>query len=407
MDLRTLNAQRWFAGKGRDVAGVSRTVEVGGLGVLHVQYLDDAGPERYLVPDEGLRWARLLRTLRAGPVTSPTGRLELRPGPALDSLLDAIGNDERPASLDQSNTLVVVGERLLVKAYRNLKSGPHPEAEMCAALAPIEAPVPRFGGSIVLNDDLGEETTIALLQEFVPDAASGWEAMIAPVAAHLRGEAAVALPSFARSGAAAGALHRALAERLGAERVATAGATWHREAVRVLDAAHDLEPSLDATVMREIAERLAPLARVHDPLVQRIHGDLNLAQFLFTPAQVLVIDFEGNPTIPLARRRARDSPLRDMATLLRSVDHVGSAAARRADGVDPAMWIARAGADVLESYERETGTATDRVLLHALEIVAECRELVYAYRVVPEWVYVARAGLARLLSGAPGNWTIS
>jgi maltokinase len=137
--------------------------------------------------------------------------------------------------------------------------------------------------------------------------------------------------------------------------------------------------------------------RVDDPLVQRIHGDLNLAQCLFTPSGVLIVDFEGNPTMPLERRRTRDAPLRDVATLLRSIDHVGSAAARRAGGADPAPWIDRTRAATLAAYEREHGAAVDRSLLHALEIVAECRELVYAHRVVPEWAYVAQAGLARLL----------
>ena len=85
--------------------------------------------------------------------------------------------------------------------------------------------------------------------------------------------------------------------------------------------------------------------------------------------------------------------MRDVATLLRSIDHVGSAAARRADGADPSAWIERTRRSALDGYEREAGAPADPALLHALEIVAECRELVYTHRVVPEWAYVARAGL--------------
>ena len=399
MDLRTLYAQRWFAGKGRAVDGVSRIVDVGGLGVVEVRYADDhGGCERYLIDDDALRWADLLHALCAGPVTGASGRLELRPGPGLEPLLDPVGGGERLASLDQSNTLVVVGERLLVKAYRNLRSGVHPEVEILAALAGTRAPVPGFGGSVVLTECDGRETTVALLQRYVPDAASGWEAMIAPVAAQLRGEHELPAPAFADAGAASAVLHRVLAERLGAECAPGAGASWHREAVLVLKAARELEPSLDTLDTAEISERLAPLASADDALVQRIHGDLNLAQFLFAPSGVLIIDFEGNPTTPLERRRVRDTPLRDVATLLRSIDHVGSAAARRTDGVDPGAWIECTRAIALQAYELQAGARADRALLHALEIVAECRELVYAHRVVPEWAYVARAGLARLLN---------
>ncbi|HEY3772794.1 MAG TPA: hypothetical protein VGL69_07380 [Solirubrobacteraceae bacterium] len=377
--------------------GMSQIVDVGGLGVVEVRYADDGGCERYLI-DDGLRWPDLLHALCAGPLTAASGRLELRAGPHLDALLDPPGGSERLASLDQSNTLVVVGERLLVKAYRNLRSGVHPEVEMLAALAGTAAPVPGFGGSLVLTGDGGRETTVALLQQYVPDAASGWEAMIAPAEAQLRGEPDVTAPAFADAGVAGAVMHRVLAERLGAGRAPGAGADWHREAVLALQAARELEPSLDPLATAEIDERLAPLASVQDAFAQRIHGDLNLAQCLFAPSRVLIIDFEGNPTIPLERRRVRDTPLRDVATLLRSVDHVGSAAARRTDGVDPGAWIERTRATTLEAYEREAGAPVDRALLHALEIVAECRELVYAHRVVPEWAYVARAGLTRLLN---------
>src|SRR5579875_3787741 len=346
MDLRTLHAQRWFAGKGRAVDDLSQTVDIGGLGVVDVRYADSAEPERYLVHDDGLRWGALLGALGTGPLTNATGRLELVRGPALDSLRAPAGAEERLASLDQSNTLVVVGDRLLLK-------------------------------------------------EYIAGAASGWEAMISPVAAQLRGERDVALPPLADAGTAAAVLHRVLAERLGTERVGVAG--WHAEAIHTLAEACALERSLDGAAAAELGARLQPLAQVSDRLRQRIHGDLNVAQCLFAGREVTIVDFEGNPTIPLERRRLPDTPLRDVATLLCSIDHVGSAAARRAEGTDPTAWIEATSAAVLQAYEQEIGTPADPALLHALQVVAECRELVYAHRVVPEWAYVARAALARLL----------
>ncbi len=400
MDLRTLHAQRWFAGKGRIVDELAQTVDIGPLAVLDVRYADAGRPERYLVEVDELRWGDLLGALRAAPLTGATARLELEPGPALESLLAPVGAGERHASLDQSNTLVVVGARLLLKVYRNLHSGVHPERETLAALAGSDAPVPRFGGSLVLTEAGGAQTTVALLQEYIAGAASGWEAMTAPVTAYLNGKGDDGVLPFADAGAASAVLHRVLAERLGTERAPAAGEGWRREGVEALGAARDLERSLDESMAREIDARLAPLARVRDPLLQRIHGDLNLAQCLFAPAQVLIVDFEGNPTIPLDRRRIRDTPLRDLATLLRSIDHVGSAAARRTDGIDPTAWIERTRAATLQAYEREVGERADRALLHALELVAECRELIYAHRVVPEWAYVARNGLARLLNAS-------
>jgi predicted trehalose synthase len=129
----------------------------------------------------------------------------------------------------------------------------------------------------------------------------------------------------------------------------------------------------------------------------RIHGDLHIGQLLRrTGADPLVIDFEGDPTRPLADRRRPDTPLRDLASLLRSVDHCGSAASRRAGGAAPEEWIAGARAAVLSGY----GGPVDARLLAALEVAKECAEFVYAQRVLPEWLYAPRQGLRRLLEAA-------
>src|SRR3954470_22383511 len=104
---------RWFAGKGRAIAAVEPVGGAAGLGLVDVRYAD-GGTERYLDIADGLDWAALLRS--RFPVAGDGGRLELRPGPALAELLPAAGAGAREPSTDQSNTLVVLGERLLVKA---------------------------------------------------------------------------------------------------------------------------------------------------------------------------------------------------------------------------------------------------------------------------------------------------
>jgi maltokinase len=113
-----------------------------------------------------------------------------------------------------------------------------------------------------------------------------------------------------------------------------------------------------------------------------------------------VIDFEGDPLRPLAERRRPDTPLRDLAGLLRSADHVGSAASRRACEADPSAWIAAAADAVHTGYAETAPVPVDRALLAALELAKECAELVYALRVLPEWLYAPRLGLRRLLTAA-------
>jgi maltokinase len=370
MTVKDFQNERWFAGKGRPVVRTVAAGSVGGLELVDVEYADGP-PERYLVVPPDLAWARLLRALPA--------RLELLGRAPLE------GDGERVPSVDQSNTLVVVGERLLIKAYRNLRAGLHPEVEVLRALEGTGAPVPRYFGELRLDGT----TTVALLQQYVAGAVSGWEEPIEAVAAHLRGAAAAPIEMYALAGAAAAALHRALRDALDTVVDPRAPARRHAAALALLE-------MVDGAQRDDVKRALAPLATPTGEPLQRIHGDLHVAQLLFAGDQVLVIDFEGDPTAPLEARRAPDTPLRDLATLLRSIDHVGTAAARRAGGADPSAWIAAARAAALAAYG-----PVDPIVLHALEVAAELRELNYARRVLPEWAYVAHAGLARLLEEQP------
>ena len=127
-----------------------------------------------------------------------------------------------------------------------------------------------------------------------------------------------------------------------------------------------------------------------------------MAQLLRVPgSRPLVIDFEGDPARPLATRRAPHTPWWDLACLLRSIDHVGSAASRRADGADPEGWIGASSRAARQAYEARAGARADPGVLHGLEVAKECFELRYAQRVLPEWAYAPRLGLERLRRRGP------
>jgi maltokinase len=379
---------RWFAGKGRHVSDVAIAAAAGPLSVADVRYAD-GGAERYLlVDDEPSVWAPVL--------AAPPAPLRLIPGPFPLPDAAALDGDAFVPSTDQTNTLAVLGGTLLVKAYRRLESGVHPEVEVLRALAGTGAPVPGFAGALELGD-----TVIALLQEFVPGAEAGWETPIEAAAAHLRAGAGPApaadLEAFAAAGRAAAELHAALAATLpGAVATGADVAAWRAEAEAALDVAAGLDPEA-AAMADAVRAELAVLDRVAPPPLSRIHGDLHYAQFLRAPGRLAIVDFEGDPTRPLAARRALDTPLRDLAALLRSIDHIGRAASRRADWAAPDAWIAAVRAAALDAYEAAAPVEVDLRLLRALEVAKECTELVYAARVLPEWAYAPRLGLRHLL----------
>jgi maltokinase len=149
-----------------------------------------------------------------------------------------------------------------------------------------------------------------------------------------------------------------------------------------------------------VRAELAAFAELEPPPLTRTHGDLHYAQLLRAPGRLAIVDFEGDPTQPLAGRRAPDTPLRDLACLTRSIDHIGSAASRRCEWAPPEAWIAAATRAALDGYAERAPVEVDAGLLRALEVAKECTEHLYAQRVLPEWAYAPRLGLRRLLEDA-------
>ena len=147
----------------------------------------------------------------------------------------------------------------------------------------------------------------------------------------------------------------------------------------------------------------------------RIHADLHLGQVLISDDGYRVIDFEGEPLRPIDDRRRPDSPLRDVASMLRSLDHVARSARRRAErraggpiarpGLDVDAWIERARDRFLGAYAdglRRAGApiVVDLDLLDAFEVAKEAYEFVYAATVLPSWLWAPREGMRWLLDGA-------
>ena len=229
------------------------------------------------------------------------------------------------------------------------------------------------------------------------------------------------------------------------KRVDAATATrWGEEAVRQIEAALDLleqrlaAPDVASTwqkaerdVAADLVKRRAALAkdvmrlaaRGVGSLATRVHGDFHLGQVLVTQGDAVIIDFEGEPAKPLAERRRKMSPLRDVAGLLRSIDYaaamglksgpadVGQAGeAKKADIVG--RYLPAAKQAFLAAYRREAVRIDHRwsnddgeeslVTLFSIEKAAY--ELCYEAANRPTWIGVPLAGLAELVGARrPGS----
>ncbi|MDQ2965387.1 MAG: phosphotransferase, partial [Chloroflexota bacterium] len=374
IDPADIAGARWYGAKGRAIERVApvEAFDLGAGAVLAVVEVAAAGgpPGRYLLPLRGaaggLRqavegdgtWRGLAVAVAEGrtvpslrrPAT-PTGvpgpvsaALVCRPAAALRDLAPGGADEvaslpERPLGLDQSNTSVVLGERLLLKAYRRVETGLNPDLELNAYLAEEVGfgAVPRLAGYAEMVSVEGA-STVAIVQEFVVDAADAYESLAEQLAAWILapGEVTVefATEVAAELGSLTAALHAALATSSGVPGFSPREATraelraWRRAAVRQLQRAVDLVRGPDGEALRAMAPAIAEQLTVLEalpsvPLVTRVHADFHLGQVMSTPDGFRIIDFEGEPTRPLEERRAHNSPLRDVASMLRSIDHAG------------------------------------------------------------------------------------
>jgi maltose alpha-D-glucosyltransferase/alpha-amylase len=148
----------------------------------------------------------------------------------------------------------------------------------------------------------------------------------------------------------------------------------------------------------------------------RCHGDYHLGQVLVTEGDVVILDFEGEPARPLAERRARALPLRDVAGMLRSFSYAalqGLAAAtvtrpEDAERLAPwaELWETWVSAAFLRAYlavTREQPFLPSHdddldILLHAFVLDKAVYELGYELNNRPDWVHIPLTGLLRLRS---------
>ncbi|MFC4588283.1 maltokinase N-terminal cap-like domain-containing protein [Sphaerisporangium corydalis] len=319
--------------------------------------------------------------------------------------------DTSPRSLvlggEQSNTSLVFGDAYICKMFRKLVPGVNPELEVVSALAERGSPNIARPYGWIEADVAGENTTLAFAQEFLPTASDGWALALTSVrdlygspqgtaAADVGGDFA---SESHRLGMATAHLHQQLATAFPTGTVEPPDIKRMAEGFRRrLEAAIEEVPELagHAEAAHEAFDRLADVDR---PItVQRVHGDYHLGQVMRTFSEWIVLDFEGEPGQPLSERRALDTPVRDVAGMLRSFDY----AARHllsdhpdAKSLEPraAEWAGRNRAAFIEGYSAGGGhiRGDDAVLLRALELSKAAYEVIYEARNRPTWLPIPLA----------------
>jgi maltose alpha-D-glucosyltransferase/alpha-amylase len=291
------------------------------------------------------------------------------------ALAEVRGVDPLPArtgSAEQSNTSILYGQKFILKLFRRLQPGENPDTEISRFLtntAHFQRIAP-FLGDIRLIGHAGEPATTAMLQSLVENEGDCWQWTLdelgqfyescascpvpqntgshpsfvidTPVPLPAREHAALYLDAAALLGHRTAELHLALAtptdnpafqpERFVSEDLIADAAHIDTQISQTLDALKGgmAELTEDLTVdsaaqllgsrlqLRSRARHITTIISEEAGKRIRIHGDYHLGQLLRAKGDYVILDFEGEPARPLVERRRKQSPLKDLAGMLRS-----------------------------------------------------------------------------------------
>jgi maltose alpha-D-glucosyltransferase/alpha-amylase len=403
----------------------------------------------------------------------PVGCLEARASTALDHSIVSESLSSRVGSAEQSNTSVIYGNQLILKLFRRLQTGENPDVEIGRFLTETVRfeHIAPFLGEIVLAPANGEKTTAAMLQGLVSNEGDGWQWFLKQLADFFASVSALASPpeipapsfldmheparealEYADSSLKAAALlGRRTAEMHLALATPTSDPTFAAEPMTPEDFANDAH-RIEAQIKSTFEVLKAKLTSLKDPLTDdvglllsrrihlllrthaitsaapagqriRIHGDYHLGQTLRTggpeAGDFVLLDFEGEPARPLAERRQKQSPLKDVAGMIRSFLYAahtsldeyfnthpesGNSASNENLRIWALFWQNSTSAEFLRSY-RETIAANpillppqqqSQVLLEAYLLEKALYELLYELNNRPDWLRIPLTGILTL-----------
>jgi maltose alpha-D-glucosyltransferase / alpha-amylase len=418
--------------------------------------------------------AALLRLVaRGGRVETEASTVTAAPTPPFRELLASAGDalEPDPIRAEQSNSSVVFGDLFILKLFRRYEEGTNPDLEIGRFLTedrnfPNIAPI---AGAVTYRRGRAEPGTLAILQSYVPHEADAWRYTRDTLGRYYddtlarRGEltaaptlreplftlAAGEVPAIAQDrighfleemrllGQRTGELHLALADGGGRPEFSPEPfSEFHQQALyqsvlgllnQTLPALRQRLPALPADVRADgeaVLEREGAirrkLRRVRERKIEalrlRCHGHYHLGQVLHTGKDFIIIDFEGQPTRPLGVRQLKQTALRDIASMLRSLHAatdealLGPTATSRPEdrsALQPwaRCWYAWVGSAFLRAWVAVVGPTpvlprdieARQILLDAYLIETALTELGHAFRYRPERVWNPLRGILEIV----------
>jgi trehalose synthase-fused probable maltokinase len=458
--LEMIPSKRWFGSKGRTIEDISivdeavldpgpphlvdALVEVryedGAAECFHVPLVIDASghlQDALEIPSSLEILGRLMA--QGATVAAERGRF-LFGGPGLDPLAPPGQDTVHAIASEQSNSSVVFDEAVILKLFRRVEPGTNPEVELSRLLTSEGfTNNPAHVGEISYEPDDGQmQIDLGVAQHYVSDGRDGWESTLqslrdvlasAPeghaedATEEVERRASLWLEELAELGSATASLHVLLSKDGFDPDVAPEPADaldlkmWAERAHESLRRLREENERLKS-LAEEAARFIDHLTSVEDPgLKMRVHGDYHLGQVLLSERGWMILDFEGEPLRTLEERRGKESPLRDVAGMLRSFGYAAATGVleqehedekrRRELEVWADAWEELARERFLGAYLRTSHEGSflpgDRDALHTMldffELDKALYEISYEQGHRPDWIRVPLRGIERILAG--------
>ena len=389
--------------------------------------------------------------------------------------------DVRPLNAEQSNTSLLFGDQYVLKVVRRPDEGTNPDLEVSRFLtetAGFENVPPLVGAIEYQAGPRAATRTLAVLQQYVPNEGEAWSQAVDAVGRWLEHDLSsedtpatitrsplwlvrdgipevveesmgAVLAQARQLGATTARMHAALASDTESEdfrpedftslyqrSVFQSMRTRTKRTFQLLERTVGSLEGVAAERTADLGDREADVLERFEHLKSqkltgmrtRTHGDYHLGQVLWTGRDYVILDFEGEPALPVGERRLKRSPLRDVAGMLRSYQYAGhvgvrrlvdQGAASREDaegrlGIAADWWGTWAGVAFLTGYLDTVpdgllpGTDAELArLLDAYVLEKTLYELAYELNNRPDWVTIPLRGiatqLATPLATAPGT----
>ena len=380
--------------------------------------------------------------MRAGDeVSFGEGRLRFAKTAALDAVEIPDEVEVRRVAAEQSNTSLLMSDVFVLKFYRRLEDGVHPEIEMGRYLTENGYEnTPALYGTMEQHGPDGTVTALATLQAFVRNQGDGWRYTIDSVKRELDlsdvGEVPLSTYDvYAEAiGRRTGELHALLArptsdeafapveadKAMVAEIVAEMRGQAYRSFAlleRVRERLDDADRAMADEVLScrdDVSARLEALNDARGLVLTRVHGDYHLGQVLIAQDDVYLLDFEGEPTKSGDERRAKRSPYKDVAGMLRSFDYAAATilddlSTQRPDDRDLLTelldaWRIRASRTFLKAYDEATSESrlvadaeTAAMATDAFALEKALYEIAYEAENRPDWIGIPLRGVLSIL----------